>query len=123
MNIGGMGLDSYLSYVTENASGEQSSKIKQALESAKTSAAQASSDDELMEVCKTFESYFIEQVMKEVVKTTTLFGDDSMSSSTRTLLDYYKDQALQSAASQVSDQENMGLAQMLYDQMKRNGAV
>ncbi|MCR5032718.1 MAG: rod-binding protein [Lachnospiraceae bacterium] len=123
MNIGGMGLDSYLSYVTENAGKGQQEKVKQALENAKTSAAQATSDDELMEVCKTFEAYFVEQVMKEVVKTTTLFGDDTMSSSTRTLLDYYKDQALQTASKSVTDQQNLGLAQMLYDQMKRNGSV
>ncbi len=122
MSIGSMGLDSYLSYVSQNASKEQSTKIQQALENAKTSAAEASTDDELMEVCKTFESYFVEQVMKEVVKTTTLFGDDSMSSSTRTLLDYYKDQALQTASEAVTGQQNLGLAQMLYDQMKRNGA-
>lgn len=73
-------------------------------------------DDELMDVCKQFESYFLEQVFKEMQKTVTMDG----SSSDNTLLDYYKDEALQKIAADSTEQNGLGLAQMLYEQMRRN---
>lgn len=75
-------------------------------------------DDELMDVCKQFESYFLEQVFKEMTKTIT-FAETS-SSANSTMMDYYKDQMIQTLASQSTEQSSLGLAQMLYDQMKRN---
>lgn len=76
------------------------------------------SDDELMDVCKQFEAYFLEQVFKEMSKTITLA--ETSSSANSTMMDYYKDQMIQSLASQSTEQNSLGLAQMLYDQMKRN---
>lgn len=75
-------------------------------------------DDELMDVCKQFEAYFLEQCFKEMMKTT---GTDELSSgSMSTLVDYYKDSFVQNVAEQSTEKESLGLAQMLYDQMKRN---
>lgn len=76
-------------------------------------------DEELMDVCKQFESYFLEQVFKEMLKTV---GDDDeySSSSTSTLVDYYKDQMVQEIASESTENNSLGLAQTLYEQMKRN---
>ena len=45
---------------------------------------------------------------------------ESVSSSTRQLQDYYKEQMIQSYAEQSAQGEGLGLAQMLYEQMKRN---
>lgn len=76
------------------------------------------SDDELMDVCKQFEAYFLEQCFKEMLKTT---GKDEFSSgSTSTLVDYYKDMMVQEISKQSTEKESLGLAQMLYEQMKRN---
>ena len=36
------------------------------------------------------------------------------------MMDYYKDQMVQDIAEQTSEQSGLGLAQMLYEQMKRN---
>lgn len=77
-------------------------------------------DDELMEACKEFESYFLEQVFKEMEKTVSIFKDDDEDSSTSQLVDYFKETTLTELASQSTEQNSLGLAQMLYEQMKRN---
>ncbi len=80
----------------------------------------AKSDEELMEVCKEFEAYFLEQVFKEMEKTTDIFSDDENSGSTSQLVDYFKDSTIAELAGESTDQNSLGLAQMLYEQMKRN---
>ncbi len=75
-------------------------------------------DDELMDACKQFEAYFIEQLYKGMLK--TIPDSDSSSGATSTMLDYYKDQMVQNIAEQTTEQNSLGLAQMLYEQMKRN---
>ena len=76
------------------------------------------SDDELMKVCKEFESYFLEQVFKEMNKTIPKSEYQSQSTSNR--VDYFKDNTIQKLASDSTEQNSLGLAQMLYEQMKRN---
>lgn len=76
------------------------------------------SDDELMDVCKQFEAYFLEQVFKEMQKTVP--QNEEMSSSTKQLQDYFKDELVKEYSAQSTEKEGLGLAQMLYEQMKRN---
>ena len=45
---------------------------------------------------------------------------DETSSSNSHLMDYYKDEMVQQIASDSTAQNSLGLAQMLYEQMKRN---
>lgn len=81
------------------------------------------SDDQLMSVCKDFESYFVEQVFKAMEKMVPKDEDESASSSTNSLTDYYKDQLTTRYASDTSKSnggKGLGIAQMLYEQMKRN---
>ena len=78
-------------------------------------------DDELMDVCKEFEAYFVEQVMKEVEK--TIPKDEEEDASMSQLRDYFKEEMIQTLAKDVCDQQNLGLAQQLYEQMKRNYSV
>lgn len=77
-----------------------------------------SSDEELMDVCKQFEAYFVEQVMKEVEK--TIPRDEDEDNSMSQLTDYFKEEMIQGLAEKVCDQQNLGLAQQMYEQMKRN---
>ncbi len=79
----------------------------------------AKTDEELMEVCKEFEAYFLEQVFKEMEKTTTIFGEEDKGSSSQ-LVDYFKDSTIAELAGESTDKDGLGLAQMLYEQMKRN---
>ena len=75
-------------------------------------------DDELMDACKQFEAYFVEQMFKEMIK--TIPESETSSSYTSNLMDYYKDNMVQEIASSSTEQGGLGLAQMLYEQMKRN---
>ena len=75
-------------------------------------------EKELMEVCKDFEAYFTEQMFKAMQK--MIPESESVSSSTRQLQDYYKEQMIQNMSEQSTEGGGLGLAQMLYEQMKRN---
>lgn len=76
-------------------------------------------DEELMSVCKEFESYFVEQIFKEMRK--SIPESEFTSSATKNQNDYYQDALYQEYAKSVSEQgDGLGLAQMLYEQMKRN---
>lgn len=75
-------------------------------------------DDELMNACKQFEAYFVEQLYKGMLK--TIPKSEETSNYTSSIMDYYKDQMIQKVAEQTTEQTGLGLAQMLYEQMKRN---
>ena len=75
-------------------------------------------DDELLDVCKQFEAYFLEQVFKGMEK--TIIKDESSSGNTTALVDYFKDSALQELTKASTETQGLGIAQALYEQMKRN---
>lgn len=79
------------------------------------------SDEKLMDVCKQFEAYFMEQMLKEMVKTIPV--SEEVSGSSATLVDYYKDMMIQNVAAQSTEQNSLGLAQSLYEQMRRNYGI
>lgn len=75
-------------------------------------------DEKLMDACKQFESYFVEQMYKQMLATVP---EDPLDSGTNSVLvDYYKDNLVKEYASKTTEQEGLGLAKMLYEQMKRN---
>ena len=81
------------------------------------------SDEKLLSVCKDFESYFVEQVFKGMEKMVPKNEDNSTSSSTSSLTDYYKDELTSKYASSASESnggQGFGIAKILYEQMKRN---
>lgn len=76
-------------------------------------------DDELLEVCKEFEAYFTEQVFK-ALKSMVPENEEELSSTTKNTLDSFEGLLTQEYAKSSSEGEGLGIAQMLYDQMKRN---
>ncbi|MCM1186428.1 MAG: rod-binding protein [Lachnoclostridium sp.] len=112
MDIGSMSA-SY-SDIYKTASDAKASKLQNQLGADYSNA----TDEELMDVCKQFEAYFLEQVFKEMAKTVSFV--DTSSSANSTMMDYYKDQMLQTLATQSTEQNGFGLAQTLYEQMRRN---
>ena len=90
-------------------------KLKEKIDGADYSKA---SDKELMDVCKDFEAYFTEQMFKAMQK--MIPESEEVSSYTRQIQDYYKEQMVQSFADQSANGDGLGIAQMLYEQMKRN---
>ena len=111
-------ITSMYSDVYASAANQTASKIKNQLDGADYSKA---TDDELMAACKQFEAYFVEQLYKGMMKTIPQSSDTSNYTSMMT--DFYKDQMIQSMAEQTTRQTNLGLAQMLYEQMKRNYGI
>lgn len=95
-------------------------------ENAANAISKESTDEELMNACKQFESYLLEQVFKEMQKTVSFDDDDGASSSLGfstkgddSLTAYFKEQAIASIASTSTEQGGLGIAQMLYEAMKR----
>lgn len=73
-------------------------------------------DEQLMDACKQFESYFVEQMFKEMWKTVP--ETEYSFQSTGTMVDLYKDNMIQEIASMSTEAGGLGLAQTLYEQMK-----
>ena len=107
------GLSAYTDLYQTQVS-QSTSKLENEL---KSDYAQAT-NDELMDACKEFEAYFVEQMFKEMMK--TIPESETTSSYTSNLMYYYKDSMVQEIASDSTEQNSLGLAQMLYEQMKRN---
>ena len=89
------------------------------LEETLTSDLSKATEDELMDVCKDFEAYFVEQMFKAMQKMIPESQEDQ-SASTKQLQDYYKDEMIKSMAESSAENGGLGLAQTLYEQMKRN---
>lgn len=115
MDIGGLG--STYNDIYASASNAAASKLEGQLKSDYSGA----TDDELMSACKQFEAYFLEQVFKGMMK--TIPRSEEGSSSNSTMMDYFKDEMIQKVAADATEQNSLGLAQMLYEQMKRNYGV
>ena len=80
------------------------------------------SDDELMQVCKDFESYFIEQMFKSMEKMIPKDEDEDESSSMSSMTDYSKEEMMSKYAEYASESDGgkgLGIAQTLYEQIKR----
>lgn len=111
--MSGISLDSISSYIDTTKKSSASSDLQKTLGKDLSTA----SDEELMDVCKEFESYFIEQVLKETEK---MVPDSDEDSSMSQLTDFYKDTVRQEMASKIGEQSGNSFAQMMYEQMKRN---
>lgn len=114
----GISLDGIAAMVDQTGSSAQNSKVNK-LQNTLDGDLSDASDEELMDVCKDFEQYFVEQVMKEMEKTIPRNEEDEDASMSQ-LRDYYKDEMIQQLAEEVCDKQNLGLAQQMYEQMKRN---
>lgn len=109
-------IDAYKNYISSQNS--SSSKLSSAMEKTDYN---KSTDEELLGACKEFESYFLEQVFKEMEKTVDVFKDeDSTSAYSSSMLDYFGDETIQSLAKTSTTTQGLGLAEQLYEQMKRN---
>lgn len=107
-NISGMYADIY------GAGNQTANRLEKELNSGLTKA----TDDELMDACKEFEAYFLEQMFKAMMKTVP--KNEEMSASSTSLMDYYSDEMMKELAADSTEHNSLGLAQTLYEQMKRN---
>ena len=96
------------------------------------------SSDLTDKICKDFESYFVEQMLKSMEKMAKIDSDDDSSTSLfnsmasiggesdsamSTLGSYFGDEMIKNYAELFTESDNgkgLGIAQTLYQQMKRN---
>lgn len=109
-SIGGIGAAYNKNDVSENTS-----KLEESLKSDLSNA----TDKELMEVCKDFEAYFTEQMFKSMQKMIPK-SEDNVSAYTKQMQEFYKEQMVQTFADNSAEGQSLGIAQILYEQMKRN---
>lgn len=110
LSIDGSSLYSSMTSGLTDTSGKTSS-LQSTLESVDT---ESSNDEELLDACKSFESYFVEQVFKEMKKTVHSSDDEGE------YMQYFGDMLTEEYAQNITDSGSLGIAQMLYESMKRN---
>ncbi len=122
-NLSGISSAAYTDYAAKT---QYSNEVQKAV----SNAPKSETEQELMEACKQFEAYFLEQVFKEMSKTVDAFKtDDSQMSdalsmtNSNSLVDYFKDLTIQDIAATSADTQSNGLAQMLYENMKRTYGI
>lgn len=113
-----MSIGNINSYNTANVLGQETDTTANKISNLNTTDLANSTDDELMNACKQFEAYFVEQVFKEMKK--TIPQSEETSGATSGLKSYFEDEMLKEYASESTENNSLGLAQMLYEQMKRN---
>lgn len=95
---------SYLNSLTSQASSLKNSQQASDVEKAASGISKNSSKEELTNAAKTFESYFVEQVIKEVKKINDeLKGDDDTDAYAQQVSDMYMDTTIQTLASDIVD--------------------
>ena len=81
-------------------------------------------DEELKDACKQFEEYFVEQIFKKALKSTTsLSGEGDGPVYLDTMKDYFQDQYAREIASSATETGQIGFASQLYEQMKRSQGI
>ena len=109
-------LSAYQGLLSSQISNQKTNELKGVLNNAAEK-----TDDELMDACKEFEAYFLEQVFKGMEK--TVVKADNSSSSMDTMVDFYKDELYKKLAKTSTETSSIGLAKQMYEQMKRNYSV
>ena len=112
MSIQLTGNDYYLSQLTNTAK-SSTSALSSKLD---TLSADSSTDEELMSACKDFEEYLIEQVVKSTKE--ALLSNDEEEEGEYTSM--FSDTINQTYAKMISENANLGIADMLYNSIKNN---
>ena len=99
---------------TNNAESSKTDSLKNSVNGLSSN----STDEELMGVLKDFESYFIEQILKEMKETFT--NEDKESSVASQYTDTFMDYAIEDVADLLVDEIGGNMTQQLFEQMKRN---
>ncbi|MCD7825034.1 MAG: rod-binding protein [Clostridiaceae bacterium] len=85
------------------------------LESSISNVSEDTEDDELMEVCKSFESYFVQKIIEQA-KSSIAGSEDEDGE----YMQYFGDILNEQYADAIVESGSTGLAQQLYDSMKNN---
>lgn len=107
-----IGSDLLLSQFQQTGKDTKTNKLQSKLSDFRTEDA---TDEEMMEVCKEFEAYLVEKVMKQVKEAMTS-GEDEKGE----YMTYFGDMLYQEYAKQIAESGELGIAKQLYESMKQN---
>lgn len=111
-----MSIDGYTSELVNLYNSTTGNKTENDIQNTSKQDYDNSTEEELMEACKEFESYFTEQVFKALERMVPESEDNSSTST----IEYFKGNLYQEYAKNASQTNGLGLAQILYESMKRD---
>lgn len=114
-----MNLDSITTMMNTNAMNAAAGSRADSVTGTIKNVSSETSADELMEVCKDFTSYFVEEILKEVKENMTMEEEDEDSTMSM-MTDFHMDNTIEMLADKLVDDTGMSFTQQLYEQMKRN---
>ena len=114
--IDGLNIDAYRSFQAQEIANQNIDRLKNDLTA--TGQNKTATDKELMDACKQFEAYFLEQIFKQMYKSVEAINGESTDPQA-SLVSYFRDSTISDIASTSVDTQSNGLAQMLYESMKR----
>lgn len=103
--------------IDQSASTENAQKAN-SLTSSAQKLSSTSTEEELKEVLRDFESYFIEQILKEMKETFT--DDEEEGTFASQYTDLFMDSAIELVADEILEEIGGSMTQQLFEQMKRN---
>lgn len=105
--------NTYFTNYATSASDVSADKVSSSIQNAST-------DDEMMEACKEFEAYMVQQMFKNMQEAAEIFSDDEDDDS-NDYVNMFSDNYLQAISeSMVNSGQGIGLAEQLYNSMVRN---
>ncbi len=108
-----IGADYYLNTMSTSSATKKSEALAAKLGSVDMETA---TDEELLDACKSFEAYLVEQMLKGMEKTIPKDEDEEEGE----YMAQFGDMLYTSVAEQIADNGELGLARELYESMKRN---
>lgn len=111
--------DSMSSYLAQSAQSANASASAGAVSGKVGSIDENSTEAEMKQAIKDFESYFVEQILKNMWESVKSDGDSAYSQMT----DYFMGTVGEQLADQMVDQVGGRLTQTLYEQMCRNYSI
>ena len=119
MDLTGLGM--YTDYMTD-VNRVNTENLQKKLEN--TAQTEEKEDAALFDACKQFEAYLWEQIYKEMEKAAKAFSDDEEGDAyAANMTDYFKESVIQQVSAQTADERSNSLAQLLYEQAKRNYVI
>lgn len=115
MAVNGIG-DTYLTNYSTTANDAISERLTSNVQQAET-------DEEMLDACKQFEAYMIQQMFKTMEESAKVFSDEEDDDSSD-YVNMFQDNYLSTIAEQmVNSGQGMGIAEQLYESMKNNSVA
>ena len=106
-----VGADYYMNNMAQSSQTAKASKLQSSLGSLDVANA---SDEELLESCRAFESYLVEQMLKGMEKTIPKDEDEKEND----YMEQFGDLLYEEVGKMISERNELGLAQQLYEAMR-----